>query len=57
MTPSEMNELLAEPELEGLLNAFQPSKSKVLAWVSAENIDSLREVLAKRGMHIKERLK
>jgi hypothetical protein len=51
-----LNELLAEPELEGLLSAFQPSKSKVLAWVPAEHMESLREVLAKRGMRIKEKL-
>ena len=50
-------ELLAEPELQGLLSAFKPSKSKVLAWVSMENIDSLREILAERGMRLKEGLK
>jgi hypothetical protein len=52
-----LNELLAEPELRGLLSTFKPSRRKALAWVPADKIDSLREILADRGMNLKEGLK
>ena len=50
-------ELLAEPELQGLLSAFRPRNNKALAWVFVENADLLREILAERGMRVKEGLK
>jgi hypothetical protein len=50
-----LHELLAEPELEGLLLPFAPNGSKALA-VLAGDLDALRRALAERNIDVKEQL-
>lgn len=48
-----LKELMQEPELEGLLQPFAPSRKKALAAISPEKLDLLRLALTERGMDIK----
>lgn len=52
-----LRELMQEPELEGMLQPFEPSSKKALAIVSPQQLDLLRQALDERGMKIKEALK
>jgi hypothetical protein len=49
-------ELLREPELKGTLRPFTPSEKRALALVSTEDLESLCEALAERGIRIKRQL-
>ncbi len=51
-----LQELLAEPELAGLLAPFEPQKDKALAVVDADKLEALLEALAERNIQIKEEL-
>ena len=50
-----LHELLAEPELEGLLLPFAPNGNRALA-VLAGDLSALRRVLAERNIDVKEQL-
>jgi hypothetical protein len=52
-----LQELLAEPEMEGLLTPFAPQKGKALAVVDTDKLEALLEAFAERGIQIKEQLK
>jgi hypothetical protein len=50
-----LHELLAEPELEGILHPFVPNGDKALAIVTSD-LDTLRRAFAERNIDVKERL-
>lgn len=52
-----LHELMQEPELEGLLQPFEPNAQKALAIVSPQQLESLRRALDERGIRINETLK
>jgi hypothetical protein len=49
-------ELLAEPELKGILRPFAPAEDKALAIVSTEDLERLYELLAERGITFQDQL-
>jgi hypothetical protein len=51
-----LDELLAEPEFEGILRRFTPDESKALALVSTSDLSRLYEFLAERGIEIDDQL-
>jgi hypothetical protein len=51
-----LQELMGEPEFDGLLHPFAPDGKKALAVVAAENLDALHEVLAERNIEVEEGL-
>ena len=51
-----LRELLAEPELEGMLQRFAPAQGKALAVVSQEALEYLYEVFAERNIPIERQL-
>ena len=51
-----LHELLAEPELEGLLQQFAPAQGKALAVVSQEALEYLYEIFAERNIPIERQL-
>lgn len=51
-----LNELLAEPEIRALLRPFVPDPGHALALVAPEHLDELREVLARYGITVRDRL-
>jgi hypothetical protein len=51
-----LHELLAEPELQGVLQQFAPAQGKALAVVSKEELELLYEILAERNIPIKRKL-
>ena len=50
-------ELFADPEVAPYLSAFKPSARKALAVVDEEKLETLRELLAERGMKVSGGLK
>jgi hypothetical protein len=48
--------LLAEPELKGILRPFAPADDKALAIVSTEDLETLYELLAERGITFQDQL-
>ena len=51
-----LQELLAEPELEGILHPFAPDEEKALATIASDDIRLLYELLAERNISISEEL-
>ena len=51
-----LQELMNEPEFEGLLHPFAPAEEKALAVVATEDLDALYEVLAERNIEVEESL-
>jgi hypothetical protein len=51
-----LQELMNEPEFEGLLHPFAPAGEKALAVVAAEDLEALYEVLAERNIEVEEGL-
>lgn len=51
-----LQELMNEPEFEGLLHPFAPAEKKALAVVATEDLDALYEVLAERNIEVEESL-
>jgi hypothetical protein len=51
-----LNELLDEPEVQALLRPFVPDPNRALALVAPEHVDALREVLARYGVTLDDRL-
>jgi XPB/Ssl2-like helicase family protein len=51
-----LRELLAEPELEGMLQQFVPAQGKALAVTSQEALESLYEIFAERNIPIERQL-
>jgi len=52
-----LQELLSEPELEGLLTPFEPQKGKALAVVNEDKLEALLEAFAERNIQIRDQLK
>jgi hypothetical protein len=50
-----LQEILAEPELKGVLEAFRPDEDKALALVAGDPA-ALQQILAERNISVKERL-
>jgi hypothetical protein len=50
-----LQEILAEPELKGVLNAFTPDEDKALA-IMAGDMETLQRVFAERNIETKEQL-
>ena len=51
-----LRELLAEPELKGMLQRFDPARGKALAVVSKEALEYLYEIFAERNIPIERQL-
>lgn len=51
-----LNELLADPDLAGLLQPFCPAHGKALARVRPEVVEKLRALLAERGVELNDKL-
>ena len=52
-----LRELLADPEVGPYLSRFRPSVRKALAMVDEQKLETLRELLAERGMKVSDRLR
>lgn len=51
-----LQELLSEPELEGILTPFDPQKGKALAVVEADKLEALLAAFAERNIQIKDKI-